>query len=116
MSDPTTNTIARALVLRHQDEVLDLWEKSDLAEPTRLAERLIEAIREDVERVFGHPGVYSGITEILREWAEQEEGSLSPDVRRSTGGRRTKPETPVCSCNACSTLGAKTSISVLTPG
>ena len=82
LSDPTTNTIARALVLRHQDEVLDLWEKSDLAEPTRLAERLIEAIREDVERVFGHPGVYSGITEILREWAEQEEGSLSPDVRQ----------------------------------
>ena len=82
LSDPTTNTIARALVLRHQDDVLEQWEKSDLAEPSRLAERLIEAIREDVERVFGQPGVYAGISEILREWAEQEDGALSPDVRQ----------------------------------
>src|SRR5262249_25160092 len=74
LADPTTNSIARAVVLRHQDEVLELWEKADLAEPSRLAERLVEAIREDVERVFGQPGVYAGITEILREWAEQEEG------------------------------------------
>ncbi len=82
LSDPTLNSIARALVLRHQDDVLEQWEKSDLAEPTRLAERLIEAIREDVERVFGQPGVYAGISEILREWSEQEEGELSPDVRQ----------------------------------
>ena len=82
LSDATPNSIAKAVVLRHQETVLETWEKADLAEPSRLADRLVEAIREDVDRAFGQPGVYAGISEILRMWAEEEEGSLTADVRQ----------------------------------
>jgi hypothetical protein len=43
---------------------------------------MIEVIREDVERAFEQPDVYSGIASLLRDWAEQDEAQLSTEVRQ----------------------------------
>lgn len=82
IADPTQNSVARAIVNRHQEDVLETWEKADLAEPARLPDRLIDAFRQEVERAFSRPEVYAGITQILRAWAEQDEGQLSADIRQ----------------------------------
>jgi hypothetical protein len=82
LANPTAVTVGREILRRKQADVVDKWKTRDGGEPKALPIRLLEAVREYVESAFEQPTVYTGIRQVLQDWADSDEGQLSEEVQQ----------------------------------
>ena len=82
IATPTAVTVGQEILRRKQAEVVENWKVRDGGEPAALPIRLLDAVREYVQSAFESPSVYSGIGQVLRDWADHAEGQLPSEVQQ----------------------------------